>query len=442
AGALAAAIYLRRNGDETRHKTAAEKTARDMFDQNLTNALGSQLAAKASVVGFSAEDGVINFGAELDNPNFFAGIIGRDSTEVSVGTEALYHGPGELPVRVAMVLDNSASMQGTKLTNLKQASRHFVDVLEEADYDNDDGNLTIGVVPFSSYVNVGTGNRGRPWLRVEGEWSERVEVCHQPRKLVSRSNCREVTDTWTRFVDGVTKTGKRTYTKCDDVWENDGPKQCKMENQGDVWQGCVTTRHSSDYEAPFFKGEKFLGLPNLVCPNPITQLTTNLSKVRSDMNGMSANGNTMIPQGVQWGRILLEDRAPFTIGNETDEDLEYLIIMSDGDNTLERDKQSKGKNWGRTTIPVASVLHEATNNASDADDDTLAFCEAAKDDNIRVMTVAFDISPGSTAYKLMEKCASEPDLFHATQSIGKLKDIFEDMAETIAAERFRIRLAR
>jgi hypothetical protein len=119
--------FLNRQGDDRAEVRKAQQTAERVTRENLIKSIGRQASGQVSITNFSAADGVVAFDARFRNPNFFAGIVGLcQDMPVNIETQALYGGDGQLPVRVAMVLDNSGSMAGTKLTNLKDAARRFV----------------------------------------------------------------------------------------------------------------------------------------------------------------------------------------------------------------------------------------------------------------------------------------------------------------------------
>jgi Flp pilus assembly protein TadG len=442
AGSLSAAVFLNQNGDERAEVRTAKQTAEQVTRQNLVKSIGQSASGDVSISNFSAVDGTVSFDARFENPNFFAGILGYAETPVSIETEALYGGDGQLPVRIAIVLDNSGSMRGTKLSNLKDSANRFVRIIEEADDQSDEDEVHIGLVPFSSYVNVGTHNRGARWLEVRGESSRQERHCWQPRRLVSESNCRTTTERYCNTNDGVQTCGTRTVRRCDQVWEDDGPERCEMRTVGATWQGCITTRRQrGHYTRPYYQAQKFLGLPQLQCPRPITTLTNNYGSVRNEIRAMVARGETMIAQGVQWGRILLENAAPFPIPDEQERDLEYLVIMTDGSNTLVRENQNANRQISGERVGVAHILHENDANVDETNDDTIAFCQAAKQDDIRVMTIAFDVAPGSDAARIMEACASEPSLYFSARSAADLRRAFEDIAAQINRERFKVRLS-
>jgi len=66
-------------------------------------------------------------------------------------------------LEVAMVLDNTGSMAGTKLSTLKTAASNFVDTLSSAAARSADPDaVKIGLVPFSMTVKVGSGYQGAP----------------------------------------------------------------------------------------------------------------------------------------------------------------------------------------------------------------------------------------------------------------------------------------
>lgn len=75
------------------------------------------------------------------------------TAEVNLGLQSL---------EMALVLDNTGSMSGQKITDLKSSAKELVAVLEseKAEYSS----LKFSLVPFAQYVNVGIGNAGETWL--------------------------------------------------------------------------------------------------------------------------------------------------------------------------------------------------------------------------------------------------------------------------------------
>ena len=107
--------------------------------------------------------------ANMTVQTYVLGVMGLDYFPVAVTSNV------RLPngkVEVVMVLDNSGSMGGSKLTALKDAANSLTDILYASttipDY------VKIGVVPFAASVNVGTGYSNASWMDTTGQSSIRV----------------------------------------------------------------------------------------------------------------------------------------------------------------------------------------------------------------------------------------------------------------------------
>lgn len=158
--------------------------------------------------------------AKAKVPTRMMGIFGYTDLEIKTHSQASI---GQQPVEVALVLDNTASMSGTKLTTLKSASKTLIDTVYKGV--NADQFVKIGVVPFAAYVNVGQGNRSASWMSVPANSTTMQNVCQdiQPATVVPGS-CHDVPYNYT--VDGVPMTARRRsatgiygppVTQCSDV---------------------------------------------------------------------------------------------------------------------------------------------------------------------------------------------------------------------------------
>jgi Flp pilus assembly protein TadG len=126
-------------------------------------------------------------------------------------------------MEVALVLDNTGSMAGTKLASLKTAAKSLIQILNDAKADYTD--LKFGVVPFSKYVNVGTGNMFASWVKAP---------------LLPL-----------------------------------------------FWNGCIGSRNAPLDEQSGASGGKFPAIEGGVCPTPIVPLTTNVTLVNSEIDAMA-----------------------------------------------------------------------------------------------------------------------------------------------------------
>ena len=195
------------------------------------------------------------------------------------------HGGAE----VALVLDNTGSMGvDGKLDALKVAANNFIDTMIKRS-GNDP--VKIGIVPFSTHVNVGLSNRSASWISVPD--------------------------------DGA----------------------------GLVWNGCVGSRDAPYNIEDRNYNKRVPGIMNTVCAAEVTPLTDDKYLLQSRINGMIANGMTYIPTGMVWGHRLLTNKAPFAEGvsnsvAKRDNIKKFVILMTDGANTVSADLPGSGDHIG------------------------------------------------------------------------------------------------
>jgi len=172
--------------------------------------------------------------------------------------------------------------------------------------------------------------------------------------------------------------------------------------------------------------------PNAGCTtDAITPLTTNKTTVLNAIDDMQADGSTNIPLGVAWGWRALSHGAPFTEGraNGTADNIKIMIVMTDGNNTyytpssLNYNSSNYNKStygsygYTKSTTVYAdgrlfegfsdnSPQHTRSDFESAMNEHMLATCENAKNDGIRIYSVAFNVSNGSSVKTMLESCAS------------------------------------
>ena len=157
-----------------------EATVARFMDANLT---ASAKAALGSVRVTFTKPATIRVEAQAVSKNSFLKLVGIDVTPVAVTSEAVMGNPLE----VALVLDNTGSMAGSKEAALRKAGRELVDTVMV-----DQADVKVAVVPFSQYVNVGVGNGTAPWLAVTAlpalvTWAGCVRSRPQPLDVSDRS---------------------------------------------------------------------------------------------------------------------------------------------------------------------------------------------------------------------------------------------------------------
>jgi Flp pilus assembly protein TadG len=203
----------------------------------------------------------------------FMAIAGISSMEVGARSQV---NVGSQALEIALVLDNTGSMSGSKIQNLKTAAKNLVTILEQESSSYAD--IKIGVVPFAEYVNIGMAQAGAAWL-----------------------------DTSTLG--------------------------------GAPWTGCVGSRPSPQDSQPGTSGSDYPAIAGVPCNVPLLPLTDNMTNVRSKIDNMVATGNTYIPMGMLWGWNLLDSAEPFTQGRskaqlKAVQGRKALVVMTDGENTI------------------------------------------------------------------------------------------------------------
>ena len=108
-------------------------------------------------VSVSEDNGIITLSAKAQLPTTFMQIFGHESVTVHAESEITRETKG---LELVLVLDNTGSMDGTPLDDLKTASHDLLNILYGDNETIED--LWVGVVPFSQAVNIGSARTS--WL--------------------------------------------------------------------------------------------------------------------------------------------------------------------------------------------------------------------------------------------------------------------------------------
>lgn len=125
-------------------------------------------------VTIDESEGTLHLEAMLKIPTSFVSLIGFPSIQAKLVSEATRK---KLNLEVAMVLDNSGSMAWySRMTKLKAAATCAINVLFNGDCANNSTlststDVSIGIVPFTEFVNVGTANKTASWMDQTGQSS-------------------------------------------------------------------------------------------------------------------------------------------------------------------------------------------------------------------------------------------------------------------------------
>ena len=421
-----------------------------------------------------------NANASLMMNTFFVNMLGIPEMEANARA-----GASELipETEISLVLDVSGSMGGSKLADLKQAAKDFVDLVIT---DQNQDNVSISIIPYNMQVNVGQNILDQLNVTSEHSTSHCVDFDTSDYNSTAISSATELQRAghFTAFV----RTGSGGW-----AWEDgeiNHPNMDPADHKTFEWM-CPITSHSE-----------------------IMAFSQNKTALKTYIDNLQAGGNTSTDIGTKWGAFLLDPSANAVVQNMAGVDpafmdrpapysdndtIKALVVMTDGVHTTERRlneafrdglsdvwidpdstvmstryQTSPDTYWnsdvyfensaanGDTTEPVNAAnatqlswtrvwelmtpkyynrhhIEERSDTAPLADittsvyrstkDNRLsAICGKAKNQGIKLYTIAFDMDEDDET--LMRQCATaEADFFAVGEE--ELSDAFEAIASTI-----------
>ncbi len=353
-------------------------------------------------------DGHVTGEATLSMPTSFSRAIGVDTLPIKVGSDAVF-GAGK--AEIALVLDNTASMSGTKLDQLKAAAKELVTTVYAAP--NAAQKVKVSLVPFAQYVNVGTSNRNASWLDVPNDSSTSTYQCYDTYPNATYTNCTNVTATC--YNDGSPY--DCSYQSC--AYNPGTPVNvCGTITYTSTWYGCVGSRaYPLDVQTGSSFSTRVPGLMDTSCPSTLSRLSTDQSAINSQIDAMVATGETYIPSGLIWGWRTLSSEAPFSDGAPSSQHdvRKFMVVMTDGTNTKS------------PTYPT----HDGTDGAA-TNTLTAEACTAIKASGVTIYTVIFGVDDPVGA-QLMKDCASSASQYYSAVTGADLSAAFASIGQSLVA---------
>jgi Flp pilus assembly protein TadG len=340
---------------------------------------------KASSVTAERQASALTVNASASLKTAFLKLLNIPALDVTARSKVVWGGgSSNQKIEVVMALDNTGSMAGDKLEQLKKAAKELVDTLEQAQ--GAVGSVKIGLVPFASTV--------------------RVDPSSSTYKNAS----------WIYFAPQPKENDDDDDDDDDDHHGNGNGNDTRAFNKSD-WGGCIQDRDQPyDVDDTTYTGNNAKKYPAIEsCPSQenklltVQPLTTNFTGVRTAISKMTAAGSTNVTIGIAWGMSMLSNKAPFTEGSSVTTGAnavkKYLIILTDGENTKNR----------------------FTTNTAQIDARTKLACEAA-----RSMGTIFTIRMIEGDEALLKACASDPNNYHDVQLAKDLTTVFRAVGNQIA----------
>jgi Flp pilus assembly protein TadG len=424
--------------------------------------------------------------ADAQVPTVISSLAGISNVPVKAHTEINW---GLSHVEIALVLDNTGSMAGTKLTTLKSAANALVDTLADTTDASDPNALKMSLVPFSMTVRLSSSAsqlstyQGSSWmagaLPYTGNYA--IDLFYKSSGAADTGVNRftlfsNIGKSWAGCVESrpapydVQDTAPNTSVKNTlfvPYFAPDEPDDSRVKKnywsyydfgsanyKGDGVSGSNftnATSGSTTWKYPQGNKNKYSGYvsgdgPNTGCTGlqALQRLTTSASTVKSKINAMTASGNTNVPMGMMWGWHTLSPHLPFADGTAygSADTKKIMVVLTDGDNVNSTTNNPNNSSYSGLGYIWQHRLEGADENTNDSertaamDARMSLLCTNAKAAGIIIYTVRIDVS-GSAPLALMN-CATDSSMFYDVPDVADLSKAFNAIAGSIG----KLRIAR
>jgi Flp pilus assembly protein TadG len=362
----------------------------------------------------------IDISATAEVATSFMRIGGVDSLTVTVNAQVLRQ---ENFLEVVMVLDNSGSMSGSKLTALKTAANTLVDILFGADAVSE--KVRIGLVPFVGGVNVNVPHT-TSWLDsatpapINSQYINDLAAGQSMFDVLASMNG-GIAARWGGCVRSRYNAGVDNLDTTDTPPDPASPETL-FSAYFNPYRSTIAPHSKSLYVNQSSNSQ------NYNCTSaPIQPLTNVKSTITSAIAAMTAGGNTNIPEGLAWGWRLISPGEPLTEGQGYDQQqvIKAIIVLTDGENN--------GFGFSSYGKPEAVNPQIGTNHQAALNTRLSTICANIKadkdgnnsDEDILLYAITFNVSgPIET---LMQNCAS-PGRFFDSPTVEDLQAAFRSIA--------------
>ena len=236
------------------------------------------------------------------------------------------------------------------------------------------------------------------------------------------SSCHNGTCTWTRtiVVTNVATTVTATGTNFTHTW---------VANDHSYWTGCVMDRGSSTAPGTSAGNDETDTVPSTgdsttlfpaensqSCPGAaVTTLSYDWTNLSSQVDAMVAGGGTNQTVGLAHGMQMLTQGAPYSPTALPANTTRYIILLSDGLNTMDR--------W----------YGDGSNQSSSVDTRMAATCVNAKAQGFVIYTIFVDLGGTQGNSTVLQNCASDSSKYFDLTTSGSIITTFNSIAQQIAS---------
>jgi Flp pilus assembly protein TadG/predicted nucleic acid-binding Zn ribbon protein len=443
--------------DATRSVTASSTNAQiaAIIQKHISGQLS--FASQVSVtVAVDTSARKVDATATLAHQPYLLPVVGISS--ISVGAQSSSQ-LGRNLLEVALVLDNSGSMQGSRITTLRTAANNLATKVLDMAYLA--GDAKVAVVPFASMVNVGPNNANASWMDTNGQSPINYENINSSSQHRFRQYARMVGVTWA----GCVEARPSPHDVTDTVPSSGNPATLFVPSfapdepdeginagfyNSYISDGTCSAGQGTDMLARQRRSCKYNGAvpdqslangtrrgPNQLCDsNPIVPLTSNRLTLSTAITAMPAYGGTNLHEAVMWGWRVLSPDPPFTEGRAYNDvnNRKFIVLMTDGSNDAIGINNMNGSFYSAYGFSAAGRLGTTSSNRTDIiakmNEKTLTACANIKAQGILVYTVGFYVTD-PTAQSILAQCASNSSMALLADSDQALSNAFDAIGDQI-----------
>jgi Flp pilus assembly protein TadG len=388
-------------------QTGAEAFLQTYIKENWKFPFGSQVvSATLTDVGQNGVRG----DAESVVPMAFMQLLGTKTVSVKATAQGAF---GQRPTEVALVLDTTGSMAGSKLSDLQSAAKGLINAayVDPAAASK----IKFAIAPFSDYVNVGIAARANAWLSVPADYSSTTNQCSTTSPVIAKSGCS--IQTLTGYNDGLPYTYQSEV--CTSYTYGPPVTTCGPQTVDYKFYGCVGSRtYPLDVQQARADASKPVpGLLNAWCNSEVTRLTNDKSKLFGSIDGFVAQNETYLAAGLIWGWRLVSHEAPFADGTNPASGVatrKAIVLMTDGANTR---SPTYPEHYG--------------SDATQANSLTTELCANIKKANVEIYAIAFNVTD-TTSLNLLKSCATGTPYFYNANSTTELLASFKAIGSSLS----------
>ncbi len=366
----------------TASTTPVEMEMHRLFNANFPQGyLGAMLN---NIQVMQTPEGTYKAMATLEVPSMVIDALNADFTTLNVSAQVTQDQEvmQNRRLEVALVLDNSTSMAGSRLAGLKQAANDLANIL----FGNAQmlQNLTVSIVPYNNHVNIGSGHTN---------W---VQIPHQASY-----------NQYAASGDGYVSNRNR-----------DRPSPNSFNDISDAPPLSEETRFRTPSSAGAGFDPTWPGLPK------IAFALNSKPAVQAAINTLVANGDTRINVGLMWGWFTLSPQWAGIFDPDRPE------IPAPADPL--RDKV--------VVLMTDSVNSEYNGTCSTCSNDNVTtpiMCEAVKAQGIIIYSIGFGTA-GQVNQPLLRNCATTPEHYFLAPTVEQLRTVFQQIADDVLLNVVRI----